>query len=188
MQIGEVVRNYPGESVCGDTTVVIQLDQMVTVAVADGLGHGPEAALASKAFCSFVKKNHKKGLEQLMQGAHRALRSTRGVAASILRFDQSTDRLEFVGIGNIEVRTFSKNSVGPVSLPGVVGQQMRKCVVFEYEICAGDLFAIFSDGISSHFGLKKYRNLEAQETANAILVDHSKGTDDASCVVVRYDK
>jgi hypothetical protein len=43
-----------------------------------------------------------------------------------------------------------------------------------------------TDGISSRARLDAYRHLDAQNMADALLRDHAKDHDDASCVVIHY--
>lgn len=186
MQIGIAHRPCLGETVCGDASAVIELEGVTTLALADGLGHGPGAAKAAQRFCRLVGEHGGRDLEALMYELHGGLRGTRGAAGAVLRFDSQRDTLEFVGIGNIDVRAASDRSIGAVSLPGVLGHQMRKVRVFEFGLCAGDAFFIFSDGISGRFEPWDYRRLEAGAAAEKILVEHGKSNDDASCIVVHY--
>ena len=45
--VGAVCLPFPGEEVCGDTWRSVEREQDIAVMVADGLGHGPEAAVAA---------------------------------------------------------------------------------------------------------------------------------------------
>jgi phosphoserine phosphatase RsbX len=64
---------------------------------------------------------------------------------------------------------------------------LRRVKSFSYRVSDDDLFAIFSDGVSSRFVLEDYLSLPTQEMADRILSDHGKQHDDATCVVVRVD-
>jgi negative regulator of sigma-B (phosphoserine phosphatase) len=172
--------------VCGDSYVVATQDSKTTVAVADGLGHGPEAAEASVAFCAFVEERREQSPHDLMAEVRPRLAGTRGAAAAVLRFDEDGGTLEFAGVGNIEVHAHSDVAIHPVSTPGIVGQHVRKIIPFRYDLSSAALFAVFSDGISSRFDIASYRGLEPQAIADAILQDHGKDYDDATCVVIRY--
>ncbi len=186
MQIGSVSRPKPGERECGDQFVVIENCDKMVVAVVDGLGHGPKAAVAAIAACDFVKENAFVGLEKLISDCSRAISSTRGVALTLLRIDTENHELTYAGIGNVEMHSISKLGVRPVNLPGIVGGRIRRIQEMSYTLSPGDVLAIFTDGISNRFSLEKYSKLEAQAMAEAIFEEHAKDHDDATCVTIRY--
>ena len=183
VQIASAQRPCRGETVCGDAYTVVA-DPVTTVALADGLGHGPLAHEASEAFCDYVRRNVGLGLEQLMHGATRALTGTRGAAAAVIRLDEAEENLVFVGVGNIELLALSRQQIRPVSTPGIVGRPLRKVVAYRYEVSPGDLLVLFSDGISSRLDLKKYKRLEPQQVADQIFEQHGKHHDDATVLVL----
>lgn len=184
--IGTAQRSCVGERVCGDAFAVWSEDGRTTVAVADGLGHGPLAAEAAEAFCAHAEENGASALEEIMRTAQARLAGTRGVAAALLRIDDRDGFVEYAGVGNIELVAESRVPIRPVSMPGIVGQRVRKITPFRYDMDGGAIIAVFSDGISSRWELSAYKGLEPQEIAEAILHDHGKTHDDATCVVVRY--
>ena len=183
-EIGAAQRPIENETVCGDAFAVFR-DRETTIAVADGLGHGAGAAEAALAFCAYVGTHASAGLEQILRGATTCLSPTRGAAAALIRISDQRRHLSFAGIGNIEVQAMSKLPIRPVCTPGIVGRPLRKVLSFDYELNRGDLLAIHSDGISSRFTLAPYSHLDVQSMAEAILADHGKQHDDATCVVVR---
>lgn len=185
MEIGTAQRNCRGESECGDGYVIIDND-VNTIALADGLGHGPMAAVAAKEFCHFVKENEAKTLTHLLGQGSTHIARTRGAAVAIIRIDKENHSLQFSGIGNVELQAVSEDSIKPVSVPGIVGRKLRKIKEFDYTLHQGDLLALYTDGISSRFELKSYRHLPAEKIAEKILDDHGKFHDDATCIVIRY--
>jgi hypothetical protein len=174
-----------GETECGDGWLIEKLDGSVTIAVVDGLGHGKEAAVAAKAFCEHVRDKIGDGLETIMTSAQRPMSGTRGAAAALLRLTRHESLLEFVGVGNIAVQSGRSATFHPVSAPGIVGQRVRKLLPFAHELESDLLLVLHSDGISTRFELDGYAHMDPQEMAQAILDDHGKGYDDATCVVVR---
>ncbi len=186
IEIGTASRPKPGEIECGDQFVVVENARDVVVAVADGLGHGPEAAIAGKAACQFVRENPHGGLEDLMRSTSKAISHTRGVALSLLRFNPRAAQLDYAGIGNVDVTTITRGPVRPFNQPGVVGSRIRRVSENSYELSDGDLIVVYSDGISSRFDLSEYRLLPASSLAQTILQNHAKDHDDATCVAIRY--
>ena len=63
---------------------------------------------------------------------------------------------------------------------------MRKMLSFDFDLPPTALIALCSDGISSRLHLAEYAHLEPQAIADAIMEQHGKSHDDATCVVVRY--
>lgn len=178
-------RAYPGEFECGDSYLVRTGKAGTLIALADGLGHGPSAAQASRAFCDFVEKRVDDPLDQLMVDASAALHTTRGAAVALVRISPGAGVLSYCGVGNIDMQAASRGPVRPVSLPGIVGRRIRTTRTFEYAIHKGDLFALHSDGISSRLDFERYRHLDIEEVADAMVRDHGKQTDDVGVVVFK---
>ena len=186
LQVATVQRPARREVVCGDAFVVRRAASTATVALADGLGHGPKAAEAALVFCEHVRQHETKDLNPLFEGAHRALAPTRGAAAAILRIDEASRRLSFVGVGNIALICEGDSRIKPFSIAGVVGKRVRRVQVFDYDVVDDVLVMMASDGISTRMNLQDYASLEAQQLARAVLDDHGKFHDDATCIVVRW--
>ncbi|MDD5308648.1 MAG: SpoIIE family protein phosphatase [Deltaproteobacteria bacterium] len=184
LHIGSAQRALMGQSVCGDALLVIP-GERTTIVLADGLGHGPLAAEASAALCAFVEAHVTDCLEDVLRGASQAMAHTRGAAGAIMRIDERTLAMEFAGIGNVEVQAVSERLVRPFCVPGIIGRRLRKVLRFEYALAPGDLLALYSDGVSSRFELCKYADCGAKDAATAILAEHGKSHDDATCIVVR---
>lgn len=181
--IGSAQRPVAGETVCGDAFVVVPFARGTLLCLADGLGHGPSARVASDAACSYVREHADMPLEAMIRAVDQAIRSTRGAAVSLVTF--SANRLQFVGIGNVELRSVAREPIAPPTTPGIVGQGVRKVRIWEYPIAEGDLFVLMSDGISTRFELKELAHLSPQSLADTLLARHHKSHDDACCAVVR---
>lgn len=186
IDLGWALRPYPGLTVCGDAVEIRTEHLFVSVALADGLGHGPEAALAADLFCHVVRDSTSRVPEQMLREAHSRLIGTRGVAAAVLCFDIDNARAQFSGVGNIDLRARSCRPMNAFSLPGVVGGMMRKTKQFDLTLTEGDLLVLFSDGISSRFDFDELGDGSAQQMADALLARQAKAHDDASCVVIRF--
>ncbi len=91
----------PGESECGDDWGV-RVDQGRTVVVlADGLGHGPDAAEASREAVAVLEKATDLAPAAVLEKIHIALRSTRGAAVAVAQIDAEKEQIIFAGAGNI---------------------------------------------------------------------------------------
>ena len=80
-------RARAGEKESGDRCVVkVQADGAL-LAVADGLGHGAEAALAADLAVRTVERYATEPLTEIVKRCHQNLLRTRGVALSLARWD-----------------------------------------------------------------------------------------------------
>ncbi|MGC8913820.1 MAG: hypothetical protein ACP5LE_07880, partial [Thermoplasmata archaeon] len=131
MEIEVVIDSIPlpGYSVCGDSAFVIEGERML-IACCDGLGHGQPAHEAVELAESIVRKNAEKDICEIMRILHEELRKSVGAAVGIVAIDKSRGTLEYCGVGNIDLRAYSKLEFHPVSVPGIVGYNMRKCIVY----------------------------------------------------------
>lgn len=185
VQVASASRPIAGESVCGDQLGVFTHGSRTTIVLADGLGHGEEAAMAAQRAVAHVAERADAALSVLMHDLHRLLVGTRGAAVALVRVDATVGRLEHASVGNVELTALSRERVRPLTSPGVVGARMRKVLETSYRVFAGDLLVLYTDGISSRLSLDGLRELEPQAIADAIVRDHGKPRDDAACVVIR---
>jgi anti-sigma regulatory factor (Ser/Thr protein kinase) len=176
-----------GEDVPGDAWVAIPGQAQFTVAVADGLGHGPLAATASTAAVRAIAEGADRSLEAVFQDSHAALRPTRGAAIGIARLHQG--HVEFMGVGNIAGTIYGDDATRRmVSLPGIVGHEMRRLQSFSYPWTEDSLLVLASDGISTSFNVPADAGLRQRHPALIAAVlfrDHCRGSDDATVVVVK---
>jgi negative regulator of sigma-B (phosphoserine phosphatase) len=176
----------------GDLHVVVPCAQTVLVAAIDGLGHGPEAALAARAAASVLERYGDEPLIELMRRCHEALRRTRGAVLSMASFDLRSSTMTWLGIGNVEGVLFRANgSPGRrrdslILRGGVIGYQIPPLRPAEYQLGGGDLLVFATDGVRTNFSARAPVELAVQEIADAILARHGKTTDDAMVVAVRY--
>lgn len=157
----------------------------MTLALADGLGHGAEAAMAAERFCAFARDHEESPLDEILRGAHAVLAGTRGAAAALLRVDTQRHKASFVGVGNIELRADSEHAIHPVCTPGIVGTRVKQVLVFSYPLARGDLLVMHSDGVEGLRDLSSYRNRSPQDVADTVLATFRVTRDDATCIVVR---
>lgn len=159
------------------------------MAVADGLGHGPEAAAASQAAIAFLTSHPRRELDDLLRGCHHRLRGTRGAAVALARIDLAHDRLSYCGVGNIEARVVGHAPTRPISYNGIVGAILPHFRVFEFPFQPHDLLFLHSDGISARFDLDDPPGLSAQPAqliAETIARNWARAHDDATIIVVRH--
>lgn len=184
-------RPFPGEQKNGDSFVIYEDRKGLCVGVIDGLGHGPNAALASQAAASHIHNNKSKDLPALMLGLHEALHGTRGAAVTLMRICLPERRLLHIGIGNVAAQLHPRGNSNLVSRPGVIGVGAPpKIRVNEMPWPPDGLLVVYSDGLTSRWDLAESPQLMEQEVVvigHHLIRNHARATDDATVVVVRGD-
>ena len=157
--------------------------------IADGLGHGPAAAEASRlAVDTFAAHKHL-ALVPLMGAMHDALRPTRGAAVAVAEIDPARETLRYVGVGNIaaSILTGGKTS-NLVSMNGIVGVRGEKIQEFSYPWPQNSVLVMCSDGLKSQFHLQRYAGLLGRHPAllaGVLYRDCNRGTDDTTVAVIQ---
>lgn len=190
LRIGAVNVSKPGEDVCGDAYGVEQSDTESTVLLADGLGHGLAACQASLEAVRVLHAHPRLQPGALIDIAHRALRSFRGAAVSVARFDRMRDKLIFAGLGNVAGHIYdgSGRSQHLVSVNGTAGQNAAHIREFSYPWPRGGILVMHSDGLLTNTSLDSRPSLALRDPsliAGVLYRDFSRGHDDATVVVAK---
>jgi len=190
IEFGVAGRPATGETLSGDDFVVELSDETTVVAVIDGLGHGPEAAEATRRAVEYLAEHAAQPLVSLVEGCHRALKKTRGAVLAVARFEEDGQRLTWLGVGNIEARLFRSGrdwgqSDTLLMRGGVVGYQIPPLRPRSLGLRRGDLLVMATDGIQSGYpdALKPTQTVQA--AADCVLADYANNSDDALVLVSR---
>jgi len=182
----------PGEVESGDLHLVSTIPGGAVIAVVDGSGHGPEAALAARTAVATIEAHRREGVIPLVRRCHERLKGTRGVVMSLASIDGVENTVTWLGVGNIEgvlVRTRASvdPSVETIFLrPGVVGYRLPPLQAVITPIGAGDLLILTTDGIRSDFTHHFSPEDSPDKIADYILSNFRKGNDDGLVLVARY--
>jgi len=189
VQIGVVCVAKSGEPVPGDAWGVESDRGRYTLVVADGLGHGSDAARAARAATDIVLNQTARTLAELMSACHAALASTRGAAVGLARFSVESGGGTFAGIGNISARVESAQTRRQiVSHNGIVGHALHRIQEIAFDFPPGSVLILHSDGLSSRWSLAEYRGLVAKHPsliAGVLYRDHHRVRDDVTVVVMK---
>jgi anti-sigma regulatory factor (Ser/Thr protein kinase) len=189
MEVGALALPLAGEDACGDGWAVGCHERGATLLAADGLGHGPQAAIAAQAAISTLGSNRELQPQQLMDRVHEALRITRGAAAAVAHIDCAQDELRFAGIGNISAWAYDGHGRRAlVSHNGIVGHNMRKVQEFAVPFGPGALCIMHSDGVQTQWDLDAYPGLCLRHpalVAAVLMRDFTRQRDDALVLAVR---
>ena len=185
---GAVCRAKQGQIISGDVYLVLQhSEQSVLATVIDGLGGGAEAERAARLAAQLIEQYPDYPLQELIRRSHTALHSTRGAVIGLLRLDLATNNASYVGVGNIGLQVYSRQPIKPISKNGILGFRLPTLLELRYTYDPGDVFVLYSDGVSAHFAQDSKIDLKQapQTMAEQVLAGYGKLIDDATVVVIK---
>jgi anti-sigma regulatory factor (Ser/Thr protein kinase) len=188
-------RQWAGISVglteaCGDAWAAVETDGGLTVAVVDGLGHGPRASTAADAALAVLAAGPV-ALDRYLDRANAALRDTRGAAVAVCRIRPDRGELSHVGLGNISGRiVVDGGGRGLASHPGTLGMSttVPRVPVTTHPCPPGATLVLWTDGLTSRLDPARDAALLARDPAviaATLYREHSRERDDATIVVAR---
>lgn len=188
---GVAERPLPGQSESGDRCVVQIANGSVTFAVIDGLGHGSEAASASRAAVEVLESHADEGIVALFHRCHERLRSTRGAAMTVARYDAGAGSVKWLGAGNVRAILSRATPDGTTEYrdmlvySGAVGVRLPTIEASKLDVQPGDVLILATDGIQSDFAEALRQDEDPQAQANRLMADYRVRTDDALILVAR---
>lgn len=178
----------PGEVISGDGWAGRRSGTVASLLVADGLGHGPDAAAAADAAIALFKRGVASDIRDLVERCHVALRSSRGAALAAIEVDAAARSLVFCGAGNIAARILSGvEDRSLMSQHGTVGLQIRRLQEVRYPLPPHAVVVVHSDGILTRWDLTDAPELLACDPvviAAHLIRSKLRGRDDATVVVL----
>jgi phosphoserine phosphatase RsbX len=181
-----------GESESGDLHAVFPFEGGALVAAIDGLGHGPEAAVAARSAADALERQPGQPVMELLSRCHESLRGTRGAVITLASFDVRRATMCWVGVGNIE-GTLLRAEPGEgrpresvMLVGGVPGHQLPNLRANELPVSPGDTLVLATDGVRGGYLDLVDASDPPQQLADHLLAEYGKGTDDALVLVARY--
>lgn len=179
----------PGEIVCGDAWAYASEGERAAVLVADGLGHGPDAAQASAAAVDVFAEDPLRAPKALLERMHARLRATRGAALTLMQAETSSGTIRTAGAGNVVGRVISGISDRTLlTQHGTAGVTIRTPEEVTNEWPAHAMLVVFSDGVETRWRPELLHPVLRNDPAVAaamILRRHLRGRDDATVAVLR---
>lgn len=176
------------EQQSGDLHVVASFRDGALVGLIDGLGHGPEAAVAARAAAKALETCARDAVEKLMQRCHEALRGTRGAVISLASISSAESSMTWIGIGNVDASLFRHDGTrdAVAGRGGVLGFRIPSLRAHRVPIAPNDTLIMVTDGIYGDYCHNLDLQCGTQQLADDILARFAKGYDDAHVVVARY--
>jgi anti-sigma regulatory factor (Ser/Thr protein kinase) len=179
----------PGEHVCGDGWALAFDAMRAAVVVADGLGHGPDAAEAAQAALARFADDPLLAPREQLQATHLRLRATRGAAVMLVHADADAGAVRSAGAGNVTARLVSGVSDRTLLCQhGTAGITIRTPQEASTPWPDHALLVVWTDGIEGRWKPDPLMPLLGRDPALAAAVlvrDHCRGRDDATVVVLR---
>lgn len=189
LEIGAVSVPKPGEKVCGDSWAADEYAGRGTILLADGLGHGADAAHAAGAAVRTFRNRPRLAPGEMIEAIHGALLGTRGAAVFVAEIDTVRQVVRSAGVGNIAAAVLSPQSGRHlVSHSGTVGLEVRRVQEFSCSWHTQALLALHSDGLMSRWNLDAYPGLAQRHPcliASVLYRDFTRRSDDVTVLVTK---
>jgi phosphoserine phosphatase RsbX len=189
---GVATRVLLGERESGDLYAVARFDGGALVAAVDGLGHGPDAAIAARRAVDVLEAHACEPIASLLHRCHEALRGTRGAVLTLASFAADRPVLSWVGVGNVEgtlIRADPETERPRESVflvGGVAGHKLPTLRPVELLLAAGDTLVLATDGVRAGHAEALDPASPPGRAAQCILDRYARGNDDALVLVARY--
>lgn len=189
VELAGLVSPIAGETASGDNLAWEINGDRCMVMMADGLGHGPQAAEAADEAVRVFRAHSSESPASLISRMHDALKKNRGAAAAIAEVRTLAGTLIYAGVGNISGSILSSTlSRSLVSHNGTLGHVMARVQEFKVEWPKDGVLVMHSDGLQSRWDLSRYPGLLARQPAliaGVLLRDFRRERDDASVLVLK---
>lgn len=188
-EVGAVLVPKSGETACGDAWAMERHGDGATFLLADGLGHGPDAARASAMAVDVLRQHPGYPAIRLLDLVHARLRPTRGAAVAVIRHDRHRGEATFAGVGNIAATIVEgETRRAMVSHNGIVGHNMHKSNEYSYPWPRGALLVAHSDGLETQWDLAASPGVARRHPsviAAALFRKYTRKRDDVVVLVAR---
>jgi phosphoserine phosphatase RsbX len=134
---------------CGDSYWLKETDDEMICVIADGLGSGEQAQLASRAAVETVQQYETHPVMDIVNHVNEEQRNFRGVVLSIVKYNKKTEWLEFCGVGNISLKIISGPNMvlQPRPKNGFLSGRPVQLDVQQMKMPRNSWLTMYSDGI-----------------------------------------
>ncbi|SHH64917.1 ATP-binding protein [Flavobacterium defluvii] len=180
--------NYPGEKLCGDGYYIKQSRKGFQIFVGDGLGHGESANEAVELAIKIFRQSVEFQPAEILREIHTKVKKTRGLVATIVSVDYTSQVWNICGIGNINTRIYTgleNKTYTPYN--GILGHNIPRTLsstIVPYK--KHQIIIMHSDGLRTRWHLNEFTSIIKQNPgiiASSIFKQNIRGTDDATIFV-----
>lgn len=191
IEVGIAGRALPSEARSGDAAFFSREDEHLALGLADGTGHGPDAAEAGAAAVSLLAAHPGLATEQRLRRCAAGLRTRRGAVVALIDIDEPGAELCHAAVGDIGlavVRPRRTRRLHSASGSLGAGRSPRRVAAATLEIGGGDVVIMASDGIRSLVRIEDELALLRRppiDIACSVLDRFARDHDDALVLVAR---
>jgi anti-sigma regulatory factor (Ser/Thr protein kinase) len=183
------VRPAPGQSVCGDRALAIEIDGGVLCAVVDGAGHGLAAHQVATVLTSTLRMDATANLQRLMERLHDAARGSVGAVAGLAFIDPAARTVRYVGVGNPRIHRSGHGNWSGFAGDGLLGERLGHPVEQSASFEPGDVLLMSTDGLRelpARDYLDRSRGTGIAAIGDALMAGGAKPHDDVGCLLVAW--
>ncbi|MFT3701328.1 MAG: serine/threonine protein kinase [Agriterribacter sp.] len=178
-----------GESVSGDGYSFQEIPTGFKIILADGLGHGVDANIATQAAVQAFLNNNTNSPMEMIRLIHASIRKTRGCVGTVIFYDKGKHEWRFAGVGNIVLKWHGEDVKTSPSYNGIIGHNIPTSIN-DSVLSAGEfpIMIACSDGIRSNWNISRFPQIVRNDgtvLATAIFKEFNRNTDDASVIVCK---
>jgi anti-sigma regulatory factor (Ser/Thr protein kinase) len=180
-----------GERVSGDFGLVIEREGLLFLAIADIVGHGPEAHVVAVEARRYLVGSWTPDLTETVTRLHEELKGGRGAAVGLATLEIASGEVRYVGVGNTVIRRLGSQEARLFSADGNIGETLRTPREQSLRLAKDDVLALYTDGLRTNFEVDDYPQLRyerAAAIAKTLVSRFGRSYDDATCLVVRYPR
>lgn len=181
-----VFRAKVGHATPGDAATAVELgDGSLRVALADGLGSGPEAAAAAAGVLDGMNLGVSRSPAEALKAADSAARATRGAAATVVFVSSDLEGLH-AGLGDVACQV-TRPEIRLPAAPGIVGVGHPHVTDTPFGLAPGAVLFMWTDGMHMVDGAWREAPPPGSEVAwmEEILLEHADLRDDAALLLAR---
>jgi serine phosphatase RsbU (regulator of sigma subunit) len=192
LEFGVAKRTLAGSAETGDLHVIVPRPNGLLVAVIDGLGHGTDAAVASRVARDRLEAAPDRPVPWLVEQCHHDLSRTRGVVLTLASFDGRDETMTWVAVGNVEGVLLRRQSDGTrwkervLMRGGIAGHRLPPLRTTTLALLPDDLVVFATDGVRDGFEDLIRLDAAPQSAADEVMARCGKATDDALVLVGRW--
>jgi anti-sigma regulatory factor (Ser/Thr protein kinase) len=180
-----------GERVSGDFGLAVEGEGLLFLAIVDVVGHGPEAHAVAREARKFLAESWRPDVTETMSRLHEALKGTQGAAVGLATLEIESGELRYIGVGNTVIRRLGGQEARLYSADGNIGETLRTPREQTLRLTKDDVLVLYTDGLRTNFELEDYPQLRyerAAAIAKQLVSRFGRSYDDATCLVVRYER
>lgn len=178
-----------GEEVCGDSWDFIMIDKECSVALIDGLGHGPNANIPATEAVKIFNQDPKADPFTVIANINEGIKKTRGAVGFVGKINAEKNTFTYCGIGNISCRIFGfDGNKTIISFNGILGLNVRRFNNNSSPWDNGKLIILHSDGLGTRWDLNQYPGILQKDLSVLTTVlyrDYSRQKDDVTVIAIR---